>query len=200
MPTAIATVVVCVSIAALLYYAGLELQDRHLAVAAAAAATLTYLGMAARRRDIRDNASATVVARTTAKAFGTVWLWGALAILLTYIAVAATPWPEWWHFALGFGVAAALAFGFSSMLARDAREGREDATMLGAGRVVAIVQLVGMIGGIISIFVDGKFPRAVTYADWAGIQITLCGALAIALLSAHALLVTPAPTAQPQAP
>lgn len=188
MRTAMLTVVFVVSIAALLYYAGLAVQDRHLAVAAATAALLTYFGVAAQRLNKAATVNKSVAARTTAQAFGVVWAWGAIAILLTYVTVMDEPWAEWWHFALGFGVAALLAFGFAAMLKRDAAEGREDATLLNAGRIVAIVQLAGMIGGIISIFVDGKFPRAVTYPDWAGIQITLCGALAIAVLSAHGLV------------
>ena len=113
---------------------------------------------------------------------------GAVGILVTYAVVLENHWPEWWHFFLGFAVAAAASLAFANLLSRDAEAGKDDPALLKAGHILVLVQLAGVAVALVSMFVDGKFPRAVTYADWAACNIFFFGALAIAAISAHALL------------
>lgn len=176
------------SVIALVALASAVEVSTHMGVSALSAIVLALLGVAQVRKSFASAENKSAVAGVTARTFGIVWLWGAVAILTTYAFGFVEYWPEWWHFTLGFGVAAALSFGFASMAAKDAAIGKEDETILSAGRVLAIVQLIGMVAGIVSIFVDGKFPREVRYHDWAGMHVVFFGAFAIALLSANAVL------------
>ena len=100
-------------------------------------------------------------------------------------------WPEWWQFFLGFAFAAAASVAFSSMLDRDAAAGKSDATINKIGRVLLQAQLAGMVVGIISLFVDGKFPRSDIHPDWAGCNIFFFGALAIIAICFDALRSAP---------
>jgi hypothetical protein len=76
---------------------------------------------------------------------------------------------------------------FANLLDRDRATGRADPTLVKVGRVLVQVQLVGMAAGLISLFVDGKFPRDATHPDWAGSNIFFCGALTLAIISLDAL-------------
>jgi hypothetical protein len=127
------------------------------------------------------------IASSTARYLALVWAWAALAILITYLFVIDKHWAEWWQFFIGFAFAAIATIGFSVLLDRDRAAGRDDATLVKAGRVLLQAQVVGMSLGIVSLFVDNKFPRAATHADWAGCNIFFFGALAIAVISLDAL-------------
>jgi hypothetical protein len=116
-----------------------------------------------------------------------VWTWGALAILVTYTLAVQNRWPEWWHFFLGFALAAVVSLAFAKMLRRDAEAGRVDAPLMKAGRALIVLQLIGVTAGVISMFADGKFPREATHPDWAACNIFFFGALAIAAISINAL-------------
>ena len=96
-------------------------------------------------------------------------------------------WPEWWHFFLGFAIAAVASIVFSNMLDRDAEAGRVDDSIIKIGRALVMVQLIGVIIAVITMFIDGKFPRDVSYPDWAGCNIFFFGAIAIAAISINAL-------------
>ncbi|MGL4395865.1 MAG: hypothetical protein ACRCS9_04940 [Hyphomicrobium sp.] len=128
------------------------------------------------------------VAMSTARHTGLVWAWGALALLATYGFNLVRGWPEWWHFFLGFSLAAVGSLVIANMLGRDADANREDPAVMQLGRVLLILQLAGMVVAIVSLFIDGKFPRDVRHADWAGCNIFFFGALSIALISINALL------------
>jgi hypothetical protein len=132
-------------------------------------------------------APTSAVASSTARYLGLVWAWGALAILITYVLILGIKWPEWWQFSLGFAFAAVLSIAFSNMLDRDRAAGRADQTLVKAGRLLVQVQIVGMVVGLISLFVDSKFPRDPHHADWAGCNILFFGAVAIAVISLDAL-------------
>lgn len=156
------------------------------------ACALITLAMAANA--IRENvslvsagASKSVVAGSTALHAGLVWAWGALAILLTYMIVIDERWPEWWHFFFGFAIAAIGSVVYARAMARDEAAGRVDQSMIKIGRALVWAQTIGVAAGLISMFVDGKFPRATTYVDWAGCNIFFFGGLAILLISANAL-------------
>lgn len=127
------------------------------------------------------------VASSTARYLGLVWAWAALSVLFTYVFIIDKQWHEWWQFFIGFTFAAVASVGFANLLDRDRAAGRTDDTLVRVGRVLVQAQLIGMIAGIISLFVDNKFPRADTHADWAGCNIFFFGALAIAAISVDAL-------------
>ncbi|MET0408424.1 MAG: hypothetical protein ABW006_08650 [Hyphomicrobium sp.] len=137
---------------------------------------------------LKDSGAPTsAIASSTARHLGLIWAWAALALLITYLFVIDKRWPEWWQFFIGFSFAAVASLGFAAMLDRDRAAGRDDAVLVKAGRVLLQVQVVGMIAGIISLFVDNKFPRPAVHADWAGCNIFFFGALAIAVISLDAL-------------
>jgi hypothetical protein len=127
------------------------------------------------------------IASSTARYLGLVWAWAALTVLITYLFVIEKRWPEWWQFFIGFAFASVASLAFANLLDRDRAAGRSDEALVKVGRVLIQAQLVGMIAGIISLFVDNKFPRAATHADWAGCNIFFFGALAIAVISLDAL-------------
>jgi hypothetical protein len=159
----------------------------HMAVAGVAGLALTFMAIRDRQRLMMAGATTSAVASSTARHLGLVWAWAALAVAATYLLIIETRWPEWWQFFIGFAFAALASFVFSNMLDRDAVAGRGDDTLVKFGRLLVQVQIVGMAAGIISLFVDGKFPRAVNHADWAGCSIFFFGALAIAAISLDAL-------------
>jgi hypothetical protein len=98
-------------------------------------------------------------------------------------------WREWWQFFLGAGAASGVCLFFSAVLDKDARQGREDETMLKLGRTLAIVQLVGMLIAVLGLLIDGKMTRFLNprYTDWAANNVFFFGALAVAAISANAL-------------
>jgi len=159
----------------------------HMAVAGVAGLALTFMAIRDRQRLMFAGATTSAVASSTARHLGIVWAWAALAVAASYLLIIEARWPEWWQFFIGFGFAAIASFVFASMLDRDAAAGRGDDTLVKFGRLLVQVQIVGMAAGIISLFVDGKFPRAVNHADWAGCNIFFFGALAIAAISLDAL-------------
>lgn len=160
---------------------------QHMAVAGVVTLGLAFMALRDRQRLMISGAPANAIASSTARHLGLVWAWAALSFAATYLLVIEARWPEWWQFFIGFGFAAVASFVFASMLDRDAVDGRADDLLVKFGRLLVQVQIVGMAAGIISLFVDGKFPRAVNYADWAGCNIFFFGALAIAAISLDAL-------------
>lgn len=137
---------------------------------------------------LRDTgAPISAIASSTARYLAVVWAWAALSLLITYLFIIDQHWNEWWQFFIGFAFAAVATLGFAHLLDRDRAAGRDEATLVKAGRVLLQFQVVGMAAGIISLFVDHKFPRDATYADWAGNNIFFFGALAIAVISLDAL-------------
>lgn len=140
-----------------------------------------------RRSLIGSGAAPSRVESVTARYMGLIWLWGAAALVLVYVLVLS--WREWPHFAAAFAGAGVLALGFSALLAKDAAAGRDDATMLRLGRYLAIGQLVGMLATLAGLAIDPD--KEILYpvdADWAGNGIFVFGALALAIVSAHALI------------
>jgi hypothetical protein len=148
---------------------------------------LVASGIASRRALSAAGASRSAVESTTARTMGLIWLWGAAALVLVYVLVLS--WREWPHFSAAFAGAGFLSLGFSALLAKDAAKSKEDETMLRLGRYLCIGQLVGMVATLIGLIVDpDKEILVATDVDWAGNGIFLFGALALALISAHALI------------
>lgn len=148
---------------------------------------LAAVGISERRSLRQANAAPSRIESATARIMGLIWLWGAAALVLVYTLILS--WREWPHFSAAFAGAGILSLGFSALLARDARQGRDDATLLRLGRYLCIGQLIGMIATMAGLAIDPD--KEILYAvdsDWAGNGIFLFGALALALVSAQALI------------
>lgn len=166
-----------------------------LLMAASGAINLVFVYLAVREHAalMRAGANRSEIGSSTARHVGLVWAWGGLGILATYSLLLQQRWPEWKQFVLGFVIAGAASLLFALMLSKDAKAGKEDVSMLKFGRLLLLAQVVGMAAALISLFVDGKFPRDVTYPDWAACNIFFFGALGIAAISLNALLTTRSP-------
>ena len=167
--------------------AGLTDPKLHIAACALVVLAITLLAIHDHQQLINSGAAPNAIGSSTARYLGLVWAWGALSVLAIYLFVMEKVWPEWWQFFIGFAFAAVASIAFSNLLDRDRAAGRSDPMLTKVGRILAQVQVVGMAIGIISLFVDHKFPRDVSYADWAGNNILFFGALAIAAISLDAL-------------
>ena len=160
----------------------------NLVFAGVTALLFAFEGVLALRRMHAEGAGATALAQASAVRMGLVWAWGALALLVIYTGL--LTWREWWHFFLGFAVAALASLALAQALRRDMAAGGGDGTMLKLGRLLAMGQLAGMAAAVIGLVVDGKvgrFMNPVKYPDWAGNNLFLFGAVALAALSVAAL-------------
>jgi FtsH-binding integral membrane protein len=159
----------------------------HMAAAGIVSIAIAVMAIRDHQQLVASGAPTNAIGSSTARYLGLVWSWGALALLVTYLLILENEWREWWQFFLGFAFAAVASLVFSNMLDRDRAAGRVDPTLAKVGRVLIQAQLAGMVLGVISLFVDGKFPRDARYPDWAGCDIFFFGALAIAAISLDAL-------------
>lgn len=160
----------------------------HMAAAAFIGLVIALLGIRENREQHHAGASKSAVASSTARYMGLVWVWGALALLVTYFFI--LKWHEWLHFFMAFAIAGALCLFIANMLGRDAEAGREDPSMMKVARYLTIAQLVGMVVTVIGLLVDGKMTRFLTprFTDWAANNIFFFGAIALAALSANSLM------------
>ncbi|MGE8941700.1 hypothetical protein ACO2I3_07295 [Leptospira interrogans] len=160
----------------------------HMMIAAVTAILLAAVAVRRCRVLLDNGASASAVASSNAWYMGLIWTWGVLALLFTY-GTGILRWSEWWHFLIGFAVAAGLSLYFASVLGKDAEAGREDETRLRNARILAKVQLVGMVITMLGLLIDGKMVRFFTlrFTDWAANNVFFFGAMAIAIISAYAL-------------
>ncbi len=175
------------SICAIILTAAVNNQMLHMIASGAVSIVLAATAIREHAMLRSAGASRSAIGSSTARNSGLVWAWGALGIFVTYAFILEKGWPEWWHFFLGFAIAAVASIIFSNMLDRDAKAGRVDDAVMKVGRTLILVQLVGVVAAIGSMFVDGKFPRPTSYPDWAGCNIFFFGALAIAAISLDAL-------------
>lgn len=147
---------------------------------------LAAVAIAERRRLIAQAAGTTALSATSALYLGLIWLWGAVAIAVVYIGV--LNWREWPLLVAAFGIAGLVSLGFWQILSRDAARGHDDQALLKLSRQLTIVQFAGMLITIAGLLIDPdkEFLYPVD-GDWAANGICLSGALALALVSAHAL-------------
>ena len=158
------------------------------------AAALISLSMAAmavteNRQQRKAGASENVVAASTARYMGLVWVWGALSLFTTYYFILS--WKEWLVFTGAFAVIGALCLFFAATLDRDEAAGRTDETLQKLAKYLSIGQLFGMVIVMLGLIIDGKFPVTAEgnpgWQDWAANNIFFFGALSVALITANAL-------------
>ncbi len=162
-----------VAVCATILTAAVKEPGLHMAATGIVALVIAIMAIRDHQHLINNGAPTSAVASSTARYLGLVWAWGALALLVIYTLILERAWPEWWQFFLGFTFAAIASIAFSNMLDRDRAAGRVDPTIVKIGRVLVQVQLVGMIAGIISLFVDNKFPRDVLHRRLGWLQYPL---------------------------
>jgi hypothetical protein len=195
------TFAIAVSVVALVLTAALKaatpaLAYLHFGVAAATAAVCVAIAMHDTDRLVAAKASASEIAASNASHIGMVWVWGAIALLVTYGTHVLT-WNEWMLFFVAFFLAAGLCLFFSATLKKDAAEGKVDSSMLNIARTLTMVQMVTMGIVVVGLLIDGKMTRFMTprFSDWAANNIFFAGALAVAAICAYALKTVPKPTA-----
>jgi hypothetical protein len=176
------------SVVAMVTAAGAKMPVLHMVIAALVGLAIASLAVRENRALVAASANKTVLAGSTARYMGLVWTWGAVGLLVTYLAV--LRWHEWWHFFLAFAAVAAICLGMAATLARDSKTGRQDEAMLKVARVLTMVQLAGMVITMLGLLVDGKMTRFLDprHGDWAANNIFFFGALALAAISLNALL------------
>jgi hypothetical protein len=162
----------------------------HMAVAAFVSLIMALLAIREILSLARTGAGPAAVATVAARNMGFVWSWGALGLLSTY-GTGILRWTEWWQFLIAFVVAAGLCLFFAAILKKDAETGSRDETFLKLGRILTIVQFVGMVAVMLGLAIDGKMPpnlnARVGWEDWAANHIFFFGAMALAAISAIAL-------------
>lgn len=179
------------SVAALVVVAALKLQNTSLAYVHMAIAAAVTIGIAlAAVRELRQAqmaANPELLAGAGARYLGLIWTWGALALIVTYASV--LQWREWWHFSLVFVALAGACLFLSATLRKDAESGAEDDTMLKLARIWLRVHLGAAIITVIGLIADGKMVRFLVprHQDWAAQNIFFFGAIALGIVSWHAL-------------
>lgn len=179
------------SIAALVVVAALKLQNTNLAYVHMAIAGAVVVSMAlAAVRELRQPATAAhpeLLASVGVRYLGLIWTWGALTLIVTYAFV--LQWREWWHFSLVFVALAGACLFLAATLRKDAESGAEDDTMLKLARIWIRVHLAAAVITVIGLIADGKMVRFLVprHQDWAAQNIFFFGAIALGIISWHAL-------------
>jgi len=178
-----------IGVAAVVLGAAADRPGLHIGLAAIVCLGFVVAAALERRRLTSGGAGEVALASSTASSMALVWAWAALSLLLTYVFVLA--WGEWWQYVLGAGAIAGVCLGFAAMMSRDAKAGREDASMLKLARYLVLAQLAGMIIAMIGLVLDDKMPRDPQKPDWAANTIFFFGAAALAAISTNALRTAP---------
>jgi hypothetical protein len=185
--TTVQILALVIALAAVLVPTASQMPGLQLAAAGVVALAITAAAISDNLKLRAAGAPKPARAVSTAQYLGWVWAWGALAILIAYAILDVGDWKEWWQFVAGFGLAAIASLGFARLLQGDVAAGKSDEGLLKAGRIATIAQVVGVVAALVTMFIEGKFPRDIAFADWAGINIFMFGGLAILLISLNAL-------------
>lgn len=164
-------------------------QGLHLGVTGLVTLSIAIVAVQTHRQQLAQNAKRSALAATTSRYIGMIWIWAACALLVTYEFILS--WRETWQFVIGLAIIGALCIGLAIMFDRDAETGKEDETMLSLGRTLNALQMVGMLMAVIGLVADNKFiltARGPIRSDWAANNIFFFGAIAVALIGAHALI------------
>ncbi len=178
------------SVCAILLAAGANRPDLHMIACGVIGLLITLHAIRERANLIDAGAAKNKIAASTARNLGLVWCWGALGILATYTLILEQRWPEWWQFFLGFALAGVGSLAFANTVARDEEKGRVDESILQIGRYLVWAQVIAVAAALVSMFFDGKFPRAASYPDWMGCNIFFFGGLALIAISINALRIS----------
>lgn len=177
------------SVAALVLSAALKLYYIHMCIAALISILVALASFNEVRSETAAGSDVSITISTCLRHMGLVWVWGALALLVTY-AFDALEWREWWHFFMGFFIMSGLSLFLAATLKKDNQRGAIDPTMIDLARAFAIVMFFAMVATMIGLVIDGKMWRFTTVAglrrgsqDWAANNIFFFGAMALASIS-----------------
>lgn len=151
----------------------------HLLIAALASFGIAIMAVRENERSIRSGAQVFALAAINARYMGLIWAWGTVALIAMYGLL--LEWKEWWQFAIAFGAAAVLCLAFSNLLASGERDKVKGEKVLRISRILAIVQLVGMLVVMLGLLIDGKMDFG--ERDWAANNVFFLGAAALAVIS-----------------
>jgi len=163
--------------------------DLHMGISAVVTLTIAVVAVQLHRKLMAAKAHRSTLAAATSRYIGLVWIWAACAILVIYEFI--LTWRESWHFVIGLSIVGALCLGLAHMFDRDGVSGKQDDTLLSLGRTLNVLQVFGMLITVIGLVADGKFgfdARDAMRPDWAANNIFFFGAIAVALIGAHALV------------
>lgn len=161
-------------------------------MAVTAAISLIVAALGVRRIVLlhKTGASISAISSSGAHAMGLAYAWGALALFATYVFVLPR-WHEWPVFCGAFAVVAAISFIFAATIAKDVERGKDDETLLKVGRILTVAQFAGTIVAIVGLLLDpDKQFLNEARQDWAAQTIFFFGAIALAAISAAALVYT----------
>lgn len=185
-----------VSVAALVVLAALKQFYAHMTVAAGISIVVALASIAETRMARADQPSSEASVAVALRHMGLVWTWAALGLLVTY-AFDILQWREWWQFFIAMFVLAGLSLFLSATVRKDASSGTTDETMIKIARGFSIFIMVAMLITMFGLLVDGKMWRFTTVAglrrgsqDWAANNIFFFGAMALAAISANAIIMT----------
>jgi len=127
-------------------------------------------------------------AASTARFTALGWIWGGIAIFVTYNFILRN-WPEWWQFSIGLLTVGGLSLMLAMVFERDAKAEREDESLLKISRLLNVLQIIGMLAAAVGLVADHKFTFGMSTVrpDWAANNILFFGAIAIACIGVHAL-------------
>lgn len=180
-------IVLTISVTAIILSAAMGEPTLHMAMTGIVSMGMALMAIRENTAMRGSGAARSLITASTARYMGLVWLWGALAILVTYMFI--LQWHEWWQFFLGFAAAGILCLLLAIAIERDSEAGRHDETILSMARYLAIGQLAGMVIGVAGLAIDtSKRFLDVTQPEWAANNIFLFGAIALAAITAHALM------------
>ncbi len=168
--------------------AGAKMHLSHMALSAIMALVFASLSYRENSKAAATGENTAYVGALNARYMGLVWTWGALVLFATYGPVASSvlQWKEWWQFLGASAAFAILCFVFSALLHKesDAASG-SDSKLLNGSRLLAKLQLGGMIVAMLGLLIDGKMVRYLTprYTDWAANNVFFFGAMALAIIS-----------------
>lgn len=181
------TLTIC--LAAIILSAAAGHPNIHTAVAALIGLSIAGMAVGENWQQRKAGLQESLIAATTARSMGLVWIWGALSLFVTYFFILS--WKEWLVFTGVFALVGILCMFFAATLERDAQADRKDDTMLNLAKYLSIGQWVGMLIAMLGLILDGKFPVTVGtnigWQDWAANNIFFFGALSIAIITANAL-------------
>lgn len=128
--------------------------------------------------------AAPVAAQRNAKLMALVWAWGAAAMAGVYT-LGGLRWQHDWQYGSGMALIALFTWVFGTLIARTGQPATQQ-MLLWRGLQLTVFQGVGAAGGVIYLLATGKLMSF--RSDWAASQIFLAGGIAIALLSAMAVI------------
>jgi hypothetical protein len=172
---------------------GESLQMAYINMGVAAMINIVFVALALRSsRELQaKGASRMHLSADAARSMSYIYIWGMLGLAVIY-ATGILQWKEWWQFLLAFMAVGGITLWLGAMMQSRADTGEADQDLETYGRRATVLQLVGMIVVVVGLWFDGKMSRFFVerYTDWAANNIFFFGALALIVISAHALWIT----------